>query len=115
MERFFRFNKQMVLQEALEDLSDKDFVEIDKHKPVQHVTEHIVDQGLEHCGCVGQTKRHNQVLVVSASRIEGCLPLISFLYLNQVVGVPKDQLRKDSRPLEKLEGRGVVAGTDFLQ
>jgi hypothetical protein len=82
---------------------DKDVIKIDKHKPVQHVTEHIIDQNLEHCGSVGQTKQYNQVLVVSTSRVEGCLPLISFLYRNQVVGVPKVKLRKDGCPLERLE------------
>jgi hypothetical protein len=71
----FHFNKQLVLQEMLEDLSGmKDILlsQTEKDKDV--------DLGLEHCRSVGQSERQNQVLVVSASRVESFLPLVFFPY-----------------------------------
>jgi hypothetical protein len=60
-------DKQLVLLEALEDLSgvenmllnrtgkDKGVVKVDKHELVQRVMEHIIDQSLKHCliTCLG--------------------------------------------------------------
>lgn len=57
---FLCLDKQLVLQEALKNLSDvehmflgeagedKDVINIDEGKPVQHVTENIIYQSLEH-------------------------------------------------------------------
>lgn len=35
---------------------------MDEHKPVQHVTENVVDRGLEDCRGVVETKGHDLVL-----------------------------------------------------
>ena len=52
---FLCFDEQLVLQKKLEDLSDmsdmflsEDVIEVDEHEPVQHVTENVFNQGLEH-------------------------------------------------------------------
>jgi hypothetical protein len=68
---------------------DKDVVEVDEHELVQHIPENVIDQGLEHSRSIGQTKRHHQVFIVSASSVEGCLPLVTFPYPYQVVGIPQ--------------------------
>ena len=94
------FYKHLVLQEALENLSDvehmflggagedEDVIEVDKDEPVQHVAENIIDQSLEHSRGVGNAKWHDQILVVTTGRVEGGLPLIPFPHSHQVVGVP---------------------------
>ena len=88
---FFRFDEQLVLGKKLEDLSDMDDMflsRVGKHEdvikvdvPVQHVLEKVVYQGLEHSRRVGQSERHHQEFVVSASHVKGCLPLIPLPYL----------------------------------
>jgi hypothetical protein len=82
-------------------LINEDVIEVDKHKLVQHVSYHIIEQGLEHCESIGQSERHHQVLLVPASHVKGRLPLISFP--NQMVGVPKVQLGEDDCPQERLK------------
>ena len=60
---------------------DEDVIEVDKDEPVQHVTENIIDQSLEHSrGCLtnGKAKWHDQILVVTAGRVEAGLPLVPF-------------------------------------
>ena len=59
---------------------NKDVIEGDKHKSIQHDTEHIID--LEHCGSVVESKRHYQVLIVFTSYVKGRLPIVSFAYPN---------------------------------
>jgi hypothetical protein len=79
------FHKKLVLQEPLENLSDvehvflggagenEDEVEVDKYEPVQHVTENIIHQSMEHSRGVGKVK---------------WLPLVPFPYPHHVVGKP---------------------------
>jgi hypothetical protein len=107
---------KLVLQEALKDLSDmenvflgrpaedEDVVEVDKHKTIQNVTEHIIDQCLENNRSVGEPKRHDQILMVCTGSVESPLPLLA--YPNKMVGIPKVQHRKDGSPLEKFKSRG---------
>jgi hypothetical protein len=68
----------------------------DKNETIQYVPEHIVDQSLE-------SKRNNQVLMMSTCSVESCLPLVSFTYLHKMVGIPKVQFGEDSSPLERFE------------
>jgi hypothetical protein len=44
---------------------DEDVINVDKDEPVQHVTENIIHQSLEHCRGVGEAKRPDQVFVVA--------------------------------------------------
>ena len=65
---FFGFDKKLVLQEMLEDLSDvenvflsrtgkgNDVVKVDEHEPVQHVAENIIHQSPEHSRGVDETR-----------------------------------------------------------
>lgn len=83
---------------------NQDVVEVDEHETIYHIPEHIVYQALEKH--VSVTKRHDQVLIMSTGSVEGCLPLIPFVYPNQVVGIPKVQLGEDGSALERFESRG---------
>ena len=71
---------------------------------IDDVVEDVIDQGLEYCGSIRQPEQHYEVLVVSPGRVERGLPLISFLYPDQVVRVPEVQLREEARLLQRGEG-----------
>ena len=92
-------NEKEVFQEALEDPldmvnvfltevgEDQDVIEVNKDKPVEHVPEHVVHQGLEDSRNVGEAEGHHQVLVVAGGGIERRLPLTPLADLDQVIGV----------------------------
>lgn len=73
----FCLYEQLVLQESLKHSSNvmdmyglrageyQDIIKIYKHKPVQHISQNIINKILEHCGGVCQPEGHDQVLVVS--------------------------------------------------
>jgi hypothetical protein len=95
----FRLKKQLVLQKALENLSDvelvflggagenEDVINVAEDEPVQHVTENIIHQSLEHGRGVGEAKVHDQIFVVATGHVEGGLPLFPLSYPHQMVGV----------------------------
>lgn len=85
---------------------NKDVIEVDEHEPIQHITENVVNQGLEHSSSVGQSEWHHQVFVLPASHVKGSLPLVPFLCPYQMVGVLEVQLGEDGSPLDRLESRG---------
>jgi hypothetical protein len=66
---------------------DEDVILVEIDEPVQHVAENIIDQSLDHSRGVGKAKWHDQILIVTAGRVEGVLPLVPFPYLHQLVGV----------------------------
>jgi hypothetical protein len=68
--------------------------------------EHNVYQSLEDSGGIDDSKQHDLALIMSTGYVKGCLPLISFAYLNQVVGIPKVQFVKHGGHLERFESRG---------
>ena len=106
---------QGVLQEALEDRldmmnvllfgpgEDEYIIKIHKDISVEHVSEHIIDEGLEHSRSIGEPERHHQVFVMSCRGVEGRLPLIPLSDPHQMVGVAEIQLGVDGSPLEQLE------------
>ena len=51
------------------------------------VAEIIINKSLEHSWGIGKAKWYDQILIVTAGRVEDSLPLIPFLYLHQVIGV----------------------------
>ena len=55
---------------------DEDVINVDEDKPVQHVTENIIHQSLEHSRGVGEAKGHDQIFVVAAGRVEGGISLV---------------------------------------
>ena len=112
------FCVEAVFQESLEyetDMVDvflqcsgehQDVVQVYEDVVVYDVTEDIITEGLEDRGSIHQPEWHHQVLIVPMRRVKCCLPLISLLYLDQVVSVPEVQLRKEARLLQRGEGRG---------
>lgn len=67
---------------------DQDFVKVDKHVPVQHVSEHVVNQGLQDGTAVG----HHLALVMTPQHIECGLPLIPFFDPGEVIGIAEAEL-----------------------
>lgn len=55
---------------------DQDIVQVHKHVLVEHVPQHVIDQGLEHDRGVGEPEKHHQILIVTSGVVEGRLPLI---------------------------------------
>ena len=74
-------------------------------KPIKHVPEHIVDQGLEDCRGIGEAKGHHQVFVMPSGSVECSLPLIPLSDADEVVSIAKVKLGEDGGSLEQLEGR----------
>lgn len=56
---------------------------------IQHVSEYIINVGLEYCGTVGKPERHNEGLIVTGGCGESSLPLILLSYANEVVCAAK--------------------------
>ncbi len=99
---------QLVFQEALESLAymllmfrrelgeDQHAVQIDENKPVDPVTENVVNQGLEHSRSVGQTKGHKY-----SKGPRGVLNAISFADTDKVVCIAQVQFDEDSCSMER--------------
>jgi len=49
---------------------DGNIVEVDNDEFVEERMKYVIDEGLEHCGCICETKWHNQEFVFPISRIE---------------------------------------------
>ena len=74
---------------------DKNVVQVGDSCLVQVCSDDIVDQCLTCCWCVCESEWHNQILVVSVSGSEDCLPFFSFFHVYQVVYFFQVQLGKD--------------------
>ena len=74
---------------------DKNVVQVGDSCLVQVCSDNVVDQCLTCCWCVCESEWHNQILVVSVSGSEGCLPFFSFFHVYQVVYSFQVQLGKD--------------------
>jgi hypothetical protein len=66
----------------------------------------IVYQSLKDRRGIGESIRHDLILIISAGCVEGCLPLTPLTYPNQVVGISKVQLGKNGVLLERFKSRG---------
>ena len=74
---FLRLDKQPILQETLQDLADmqlmfcegprenQNVINVLKHKLMEHVSQNVIDQGLEYCRSIGKSKRHHQIFKVT--------------------------------------------------
>lgn len=65
------------------------------NKPVDDVSEDVIDQGLEHCGSVSQTKRYHQIFEVSQGNVENSLPLVPFADADKVIYVAQVKFGED--------------------
>lgn len=65
-----------VLDVYLERTREDEAIQVHKDKLVYHVSQYIVDQGLENRWAIGQPKWHDLILKVPLGSVEGRLPLI---------------------------------------
>ena len=76
---------------------------------------------LEHSWCVGSPLRADLILELTLPASERCLPLVSFLDSDLMVGVAKVDLREELGAVEavehlRYEGEGVAAlDSDFVK
>ncbi len=66
---------------------NKDVVQVDEDMFVEHVTEHVIDEGLEDGRGISEAKGHDKVFVMPGGHVEGRLPLVPLSDADQVVGV----------------------------
>lgn len=55
---------------------DQNVAHVEEDEFVQHVSEYITDEALEHSRGVGKAKRHHKVLIMTRGGIEGCFTLL---------------------------------------
>ncbi len=82
---------------------NKDVVDIDYHRAVEELPEHLVHKLLEDRGGVGKAIRHNKVFIVAGWSNECRLLLIALPDPNEVVCTAQVQLREDAGPTEFIE------------
>lgn len=82
---FFGSDIELVFEKALKNLADmlnvgalireedQYVIQVDKDKPVKHVSKDVVNQGLE------DTKQHDQVFIISTWGGKTCFPFILIL------------------------------------
>lgn len=58
---------------------DQYVIQVDKDKPVKHVSNDVINQELE------DTKQHDQVFIMSAGGGKTCFPFVPLFYPQQVV------------------------------
>jgi hypothetical protein len=73
-------------------------IEIRSAKSVEIGSKNVVDEILEGCWGIGETKWHNQGLEKAISGLEGGLPFLPFRHLNEVIGPADIQFRKPLCP-----------------
>lgn len=56
---------------------------------VQQITEYIINEALEHPWGIGESKRNDQILIMSRRRIERDLPFVPFTDPYQMTGILK--------------------------
>src|SRR5436853_914133 len=63
----------------------QDIVKVYDYTHIDHIPEYIIHHILECSGSVGQAERHDQILIMTISRPECCLPFVAFLDPDQIV------------------------------
>lgn len=69
-----------------------DMLQVDKEVFVQHVTQDVIHQGLEHLRGIVKAKMHDQVHKMTKRNVESCCPLVYITYSDQVNGIPQVDL-----------------------
>ena len=76
----------MLMQSLRED---QNVIEIDEDKLVEHVSEHVLKQGLKNSRGIGEAEGHYQVLVMPRRSVKCRFPFISLSDPDQMVGIAK--------------------------
>ena len=61
-----------------------------------------MDVRLETHRCISKTERHNQVFILPVLSTEGCLPLITLIYTDAIVGISDINLCKHSHATDMI-------------
>lgn len=97
----------MVIEEAPDNFTDmlimflegiranEDVVYVEEYKLVKHVSEDIINEGLEHCWGISKTEGHDLIFVVPCGHVKSCLPLVSLLHAHKMVGVAQVKFGED--------------------
>ncbi len=83
---------------------DEDVIHVDEDEVVEHVSEHVIDQGLEDSRSTGEAEAHYEVFIMPHGGVECCLSLVALSDGDQVVSIAKVKLREDGGPLEQFKG-----------
>ncbi len=62
-----------------------DVVNIHYYPSIQHVSEDVINEGLEHGRTTDQSKQNHQVFVVSCASGKGCFPFVTLSEANKIV------------------------------
>lgn len=65
--------------------ANQNIICVNNQTSVRHISEHIIDERLEHRGTIGQPKRHDKIFVVSISGGEASFPFISLTDVDEDV------------------------------
>lgn len=68
---------------------DENVIQVDHQKTAQKLMENVIDEVLEDCRGICQSKRHHQVFVVPLRGVKGCLPLIPSTDMFKIIRSPK--------------------------
>jgi len=74
---------------------DEDVIEIDNDGNIQKVDEDLVDEGLERCRSVGESKGHHQIFEMAIACAKRCFPLVPFGNADSMVSFTEIKLGKD--------------------
>ena len=81
----------------------EDVIQIDDDEVVKIFPENILYEVLKRCRSVTEPKGHHEILEVSESRSECCLPFIALTDTNKVIGTPEVKFGKYLGRTESLE------------
>ncbi len=117
---------KQVLQQPFENLAhvlsvylkgwriDEHIIEVHKDKLVNHVSQHAIDHALEDSRGVSEPEGKDQVFIVSRGGIDVCLPLITLVNADKMIGVAELWLSEDLGSLQEFKGQTLKArGTCF--
>ena len=66
---------------------DKNIVKVDNHTNIEHVCKDVIHEALEGSRCIGQAEEHHHPLEGSILGLECCLPFVTILDLDEMVGM----------------------------
>ncbi len=82
---------------------DEDVIEVYDYGNVKHVSENVVNEALECCGSIGESKRHDMPFKRAVAGPEGCFPFITFGYTYKMISMSKIKFGVDVSAVRGVE------------
>ena len=82
---------------------DKNIVKVDNYTNIEHICEDVVHEVLEGSRCIGQAEGHHHPLEGSILGSECCLPFVTILDPDKMVGMLQINLGVDPRFTRRVE------------